>query len=217
MSSSLPILLISTRVTEESSYVEKRSALAYDYVSFFESLGFTLIPIPSNSDNIERYFELEPQGVVLSGGNTVCTRADTVDLPGGIYLERDRVEGALISGAIERRTPILGICRGMQFVNAYLGGSIRHRIGGHVANDHALLSNYSLWKDAAVNSYHDDGLRDEDLADGLDVLARSQDGFVEAFQHQKHPILGLQWHPERQNKAFDSDLIKHFLTTGNIL
>ena len=42
-------------------------------------------------------------------------------------------------------------------------------------------------------------------------IAISEDGFIEAAINQKKNILGIQWHPERQNKIFDMELIKNFI------
>ncbi len=99
-------LLVSTRVVEETSYVEKRSALAYEYVSYFEALGYTLILVPSNSSNVERYLSMPYDGVVLTGGNTVSLLDSANAEVEGIYPERDEVEKILLEGAISAGKPL---------------------------------------------------------------------------------------------------------------
>ena len=49
-----------------------------------------------------------------------------------------------------------------------------------------------------VNSFHDQGVRTEGLAPSLSVFAYADDGrVVEGLFHEREPIIGIQWHPER--------------------
>lgn len=209
-------LLVSTRVVEEASYVEKRSALAYEYVSYFEALGYTLILVPSNSSNVEKYLSMPYDGVVLTGGNTVSLLDNSNAEVVGIYPERDEVEKALLVGAIGAGKPLLGICRGMQFINANLGGTATYGIDGHVAINHPLSSSSSLLDGQSTNSYHSDGVAISSVSPELRVLAQTGDLVAEAIYHPSQPVLGLQWHPERQDCDFDRELILKFFETGKI-
>ncbi len=212
-------LLVSTRVVEETAYAEKRSALAYDYVELFESLGYTPILVPANTGNVEAYLSLIHDGVILTGGNTVpptLGKESTGDVPTGVYPERDQVEQILLEGAIESGVPVLGICRGMQFINGFFGGSTSYGIEGHVAIQHPLDSDNSLIGGQTVNSYHGDGVSVNDMAPSLRVLAATSGPYIEALYHPDLPILGVQWHPERQNCEFDKQFIQQFLTTGKL-
>jgi len=210
-----PLLLISMRVTEETSYVEPRSALAHDYVRWFESVG-TVVPVPAVTGDATAYLDLPNVTlVVLSGGNNVDPAL--YDGPEGvtsIYPERDRTEYALIKGALQRGIPVWGVCRGLQTINVYFGGSLTAGITGHVAWDHQLTSDHPLLADAVCNSYHDQAVGGEDLAPGLRVLAHSSDGLVEALYHPTEPVAAVQWHPERQDRRYDRKLLATFLAGG---
>ena len=214
-------LLVSTRVVEETAYVEKRSAIAYEYVEFLESLGYTLILVPANTEKAEEYLSLPHVGVILTGGNTVppsrnMKSEEEHGIPDGVHPERDRVERSLIEGAMQVATPVIGICRGMQFINGFFGGTTSYGIEGHVATKHLLRSENPLLKDQSVNSYHGDGIMFDGVSSDLRVIATTTKLCVEAVYHPDHPILGLQWHPERQDCPFDRQIIQHFLTTGKL-
>jgi len=212
-----PIVLISMRVTEETDYVEPRSALAHNYVRWFEAdgaaQGWTVIPIPAATGNVQPYLDLPGVGlVVLTGGNNVDPA-----LYGGepgvsqVYPERDRTEFGLIEGALQRGIPVWGVCRGLHTINVYFGGSLTQKVEGHVATDHQLTSEHTLLSDATCNSYHNQAVRGEDLSPKLRALAHSADGLIEALYHPTEPVAAVQWHPERQDRDYDRRLLAMFL------
>ena len=117
-------------------------------------------------------------------------------------------EGALFQAFLDRGKPILGICRGCQFINAVMGGTlyqdlveqkgwvhfnaqIRHEV---YAEEGSAL--YRLFGPKfRTNSTHHQAVKD--LAPGFHVTARSVEGIVEAYEHDTLPILATQFHPER--------------------
>lgn len=132
---------------------------------------------------------------------------------------RDEFEFALLEGALARRTPILGICRGVQMINVKFGGSLyqdlnedaepkfqhRQTDSGQTrqAATHGVLvtdpdsSLGSIVQGACrVNSLHHQAVKR--LGRGLKVTAHSEDGFVEAVESAAaYPFLmAVQWHPE---------------------
>ncbi len=210
-----PFLLVSSRVTEETAYRERRSSLAYDYVTYFEKLEFAVVPIPSNTAQVEIYFQITPQAVVLTGGNTIANQPSEGGITenlAGVYPERDEVESQLIEIAIREKIPVLGICRGMQLINRYFGGRIQHGIKNHVGQNHRLEApSCSVLDGKTTNSFHGDGLTVDDVARDLKIIATSVDNIVEAIAHPDHRILGVQWHPERQARSFDDLIISNFI------
>ena len=122
--------------------------------------------------------------------------------------ERTAFEKPLFQAFLDRGKPILGICRGCQFINAVMGGTlyqdlveqkgwvhfnaqIRHEV---YAEEGSVL--YRLFgPKCRTNSTHHQAVKD--LAPGFHVTARSVEGIVEAYEHDTLPILATQFHPER--------------------
>ncbi|MBR6677584.1 MAG: gamma-glutamyl-gamma-aminobutyrate hydrolase family protein [Oscillospiraceae bacterium] len=126
----------------------------------------------------------------------------------GLDEERDAAEWELMTRFTRSGRPILGVCRGMQVLNVFFGGTLRQHVEGHggLADGSDSIhetraadgSLFSCWwgDDFFVNSNHHQAVGT--LAPCLRPLQKSKDGVVEAFSHGALPVLGVEWHPERQ-------------------
>jgi putative glutamine amidotransferase len=205
-------ILISMRVTESESYHEVRNSIAFEYINFFESLGYLVILIPNNSSNIDKYIDNNVIMIVLSGGNNVSpTLYNSNEKLLDVYSERDACEQKLTEISLQKNIKLLGICRGFQFLNVYFGGCLVHNIHNHISCDHSLISSLPYLNEQTSNSYHGQGISTSCLSEDLTTLAKSEDGYIEAFKHKSKSILGVQWHPERQQKSYDLELIQNFI------
>ncbi len=159
--------------------------------------------------------------LLLSGGADIHPayygkESDTLRC-GAIDGRRDTLEMAAYHLAKELGMPILGICRGLQFINVAEGGSLTidlpqdkqtgklHRVGVedwayhevHFSKDHFLTISFhdSIY---TVASNHHQGI--EHLAHSLQSIARSDDSLVEAigWADETKPsfLFAVQWHPE---------------------
>ncbi|HYH61382.1 MAG TPA: gamma-glutamyl-gamma-aminobutyrate hydrolase family protein [Solirubrobacterales bacterium] len=123
---------------------------------------------------------------------------------------RDQAELALARAALAADMPILGICRGMQILNIAMGGGIdqhihdpdaAHRSDDFVSHriqacDGSLLARAIGSNEVAVRSFHHQGI--DPVADGMDVVAKSPDGLVEAVEAPGQSFcLAVLWHPEQ--------------------
>lgn len=213
---------LTQRVEDVEAYDERRDCLDQRWAPLLQSFGIDPVPLFNRIDDVHAYVDrLEIDGVVFTGGN------DLAHLDGGTNVapERDRFERALLEVAIERDIPVLGVCRGLQLLNVHCGGSLR-KIDDHVAVEHDLeidpeavaLTNPDPPARVAVNSYHGYGVDDEELGDELAVVGRAPDGSIEWVEHERHPITGIMWHPERPSPSEDLDrrIISSRLPTESI-
>lgn len=202
-------LALSMRITEASNYFEMRNSLAFEYIEFFEKLGFLVIPIPNNSIYTEEYLEeLNVNGIVLTGGNNVNPSLyKGIEELESVYVQRDELEGRLVDLAIKKNIPLLGICRGFHYINVHFGGSISHNVKNHVKKDHVLISENELLNNKPTNSFHNQAILEDNLSADFKVIANAKDNVIEAICHKEHKILGIQWHPERQKIEQDKKLI----------
>lgn len=114
---------------------------------------------------------------------------------------RDAQELALIRAFCAVQKPILGICRGLQMLNVFFGGDLVQDLAGHDGIPHTLSvvsgtqTARLIGSACKVNSFHHQGIAR--LGEGLRAAAYAGDGLIEAAEHSRLPILGVQWHPER--------------------
>lgn len=139
--------------------------------------------------------------------------------------ERDRREWRLLEQALERDLPVLGVCRGNQFLNVFFGGrlvqhlpktEVHQRPGTEEAHEVKVLAGTLLASIVgagtyAVNSRHHQGVAE--AAPGLRVSAVCpSDNLVEALELPgKRFVLAVQWHPEdRTHLDIDRHIFEAF-------
>jgi putative glutamine amidotransferase len=196
----------------------QRYSLDPAYVAAIEHAGAAVVLLPWSGD-VERVLELV-DGLVLPGGADIDpVRYGEPDIRAELVKpERDEFEFSLVRLAVERDTPILGICRGAQVLNVALGGTLYtdvptdlptakdHRERNvpldSVAHDVALTPGSTLAElievsHMRVNSGHHQAIRH--VAGPLRVAGLSGDGLIEAVEAPgRRFIVGVQWHPERR-------------------
>ncbi|MBV8491384.1 MAG: gamma-glutamyl-gamma-aminobutyrate hydrolase family protein [Candidatus Eremiobacteraeota bacterium] len=155
-------------------------------------------------------------GIVLTGGADVTPSRYGFDDPDGVCIhalpERDEAELPFVEFAIERRLPTLAICRGMQFLNVALGGTLIPDLPDHETDDdtwrHVVnvqagshLAEVMESGPARVSSSHHQAV--DRAGNGLRIVALADDGIVEAIEWADPAnhgwLAAVQWHPERMH------------------
>ena len=152
-------------------------------------------------------------GLLLPGGGDMDPKfygQERLPACGEPNLLRDAAEPLLLRAFLAADKPVLGICRGIQVLNAVLGGNLYQDIkpfehlphNGHWAKVHTvtvrrgtLLSRILGQDTVLVNSQHHQAV--DRVAPGFTLAALSEDGIVEAIEKPDARFcLGVQWHPE---------------------
>lgn len=205
---------------------ELRETLAEDWGAFFAVLGLQPLLVPNTLPDPAGYLAgLPVRGLILSGGGHIGDWTREPPSPpanAAAGVRRDWTEFHLLRQACARGVPVLGVCRGFQFINHCFGGGLCRDLkaagfANHVATRHGLRLEAPPFKVAAageVNSFHEQGVRPNELAKGLLPWGWSDDGLVEAFNHETLPVMAVQWHPERSPGLDDLNraLLKHWLS-----
>ena len=107
--------------------------------------------------------------------------------------------------ALEKQMPVLGVCRGLQFIAHYFGASLLE-IDGHVGVEHDIrLDSFVGKHHCRVNSFHRLGIDGSHLPSCLKAEAWDSDGYVEMLSHRENPVMGIMWHPERSDDLSSLD------------
>lgn len=155
-------------------------------------------------------------GILLPGGGDVAPElygAEPAKESGGVDLERDRSEIALLTEATAAGLPILAVCRGIQLLNVARGGTLIQHLPAVTSEPHLdverrsqLVHNVRIDRDSelrkivgvdelGVNTLHHQAV--DRVGEGLRAVAWAEDGIVEGLEDRDHRIIAVQWHPEQ--------------------
>lgn len=206
---------ITLKVVKHHEHEEVMTCIDIKWIELLLSLGFTptLIPLTSSEHLNSIWSDLNLDGLILSGGNTLASAVKDKH-KSNVYFERDVFERFLLDMAIRKKIPILGICRGMQVINSFFKGGLI-RFEGQIGKNQKItsLTDNKLSFPIEVTCYHDYVVTPELLGDDLIPLAHDCNGNIQALSHPYHKILGLMWHPEREKSEqnISLDIIREHL------
>lgn len=195
----------------------------FTYVRAVSENGGVPVVLPTIDDErvIERYVR-ELDGLVLVGGDDIPPGAygeqphETVKVMPG---QRYDFERRLIAQWLDSGKPLLGVCLGMQFANVAAGGTLVQDIPSQVGKQvnhkgyHSVriepgsfLAEILAAGSADVFSSHHQAVKD--IGKDLKVVARSEDGVIEAMERTQGGFrLFVQWHPESMKDTAHRDAI----------
>lgn len=210
-----PIIGILAEVDEE-----RATRIQNTYISAIENSGGIplLLPYVESNDTIDEFIKL-CDGFLFTGGADIepCRYGEkTSPECGPIKLYRDELEFRILERAIKKDKPILAICRGIQLINVFFGGTLYQDIPTEFKTpilhkqiedknypSHSVFAKeesplYKLCGKSIItaNSFHHQAIKK--LGEGLSIMARAEDSIIEAvWSPSMRYLRAYQWHPER--------------------
>jgi putative glutamine amidotransferase len=187
------------------------------YVRAVVRAGGAPFVLPSVEEEVEAVVDAALDvidGLVLPGGCDLAPNLYGGDPAAALDADpvRDSFELSLLAGAIERDLPVLGVCRGMELINVFQGGTLRDGVSHRAASDlHVdalgLVRVHRVKVRPGTLAHEVFGAEEVEatcvhhqapdvIGAGLFASVLSEDGAVEAVESRDHNLLGVIWHPE---------------------
>lgn len=220
----MPYIGISPRINKKQVTNNEYEFLSINitYCKFIENLGYNYIILPLK---IDYHLLNKCDGFLIPGGDDVNPQYYDEENTFSI-LEPDiidQIDFQIIEYAIRCEKFVLGICRGIQVINVFFGGSLIQDLGNanklhhhdhqiKMINENNMANIFNSCE--IVNSLHHQAIKK--IGNGLIPIFQASET-IEMIIHNKYNIIGVQWHPERMNinhqLKFQS-LIKNFNKKG---
>lgn len=194
------------------------------YVEAVLKAGGTPVLIPNVGPEFAADYIRNIGGLILSGGPDVTPffyGEDPHRVSGPFSRPRDEMERVLYTEARKAGIPILGICRGMQVIASFEGGSLIQDIDSqyetemvhvlkeppyvieHLAQPEkgSLIAELLGEDELIINSLHHQAVRE--LPEGFVASMHARDGIIEAMEDRDARVLALQFHPERLQQEYE--------------
>ena len=146
-----------------------------------------------------KIIDLNPKGIILSGGPNSVTESYTPRLPQCVF---------------ELGIPILGICYGMQTLAEQMGGHVissDQKEFGHseltIVKDSVLFKNLKK----QINVWMSHGDQVQDIPDEFDLIAATETAPISAMEHINLPIYAIQFHPEVTHTEDGKTILDNFI------
>jgi len=181
--------------------IDNYDSFVYNLARYTRELGLEPHVVRHDAISVAQVAALAPSHIVISPGPCSPTEA-------GISTDVVRRIGPT--------TPILGVCLGHQCIGAAYGGEIvragRPMHGKTSRVHHRGTGIFSgLPSPFYATRYHSLVIAPASVPADLEVLATSEDGEIMAVQHVRHPVYGVQFHPESVLTEHGYRLVDHFL------
>ncbi|HET7715186.1 MAG TPA: aminodeoxychorismate/anthranilate synthase component II [Bauldia sp.] len=181
--------------------IDNYDSFTYNLVHFLGELGAKLVVRRNDKITVDEAIAMAPESIVLSPGP--CTPNEA-----GICLPLIEKAGP--------RIPILGVCLGHQAIGQVYGGRVVRAptlMHGKVSTiRHTGRSVFrGLNGDFQATRYHSLTIAPDSLPPSLEVTASADDDVIMGVMHRKHPVHGVQFHPESIASENGHQILRNFL------
>jgi len=181
--------------------IDNYDSFTYNLYQYLSELGEDVLVLRNDKTTIKEIENLKPQRIVISPGPSTPARA-------GISNEVIKRFGA--------ETPVLGVCLGHQCIGYSYGGkvsaakAIMHGKASQIRHNNQGVFK-GLPEPFSAIRYHSLAVEKEGLPEDLEITAWVDDGTIMGLKHKKHPVEGIQFHPESFMTQHGRELLKNFL------
>ena len=189
-------IFVTQRIDLFGNYNERRDSIDLKWYEFFENIGVTPILVPNKLEMAQELIStVNCNGLILTGGNTLA------HLDGGDAPERDEVEKFLLREFLQKKMPIVGVCRGFHMIQHYFGGPIE-KINGYSNAPHTC--DFTNQTSRRVTTHCNYGFYKTPLT----ICSLDENGVIMSFEDNRKKIYGQLWHPERDVNKSEQDVKK---------
>lgn len=181
--------------------IDNYDSFTYNLYHYLGELGATLSVHRNDQVSVAEIIKAAPQGIILSPGP--CTPNEA-----GICLELVKTAAG--------RIPLLGVCLGHQAIGQVFGGNVvraptpmHGKISRVRHNGRDLFD--GIVGDFAATRYHSLIVDRATFPAELEITADTEDGIVMGLRHRKHPLWGVQFHPESIESQHGHRILANFL------
>ncbi len=181
--------------------IDNYDSFTFNLVQYLGELGAECDVVRNDSIPVEAVQQRDPDAVVISPGP--CTPKEA-----GISVE--------IVRRYAGRLPILGVCLGHQSIASAFGGKVvAARALMHGKTSLIQHAGEGIFKGLPnpfeATRYHSLAVERESLPPELEVTARTEDNEIMGLRHTRHPVVGVQFHPESILTSVGKQLLRNFL------
>ncbi|HEX2594121.1 MAG TPA: aminodeoxychorismate/anthranilate synthase component II [Rhizomicrobium sp.] len=181
--------------------IDNYDSFTYNLFHYLGQLGADVVVKRNDELTPAEALAMKPEGIVLSPGP--CTPDEA-----GICMDLIRTANG--------RMPILGVCLGHQSIGQVYGGKVVRApepMHGKLSRIHHTGKSVfrGLNNDFLATRYHSLTIAPESMPADLEITAQSDDGVIQGVMHKKHPVHGVQFHPESIASENGHALLENFL------
>ena len=181
--------------------IDNYDSFTYNLVQYLGELGAELRVVRNDAVSVDEVVAMRPERLVISPGPGTPDDA-------GVSLDVIRRLGAT--------TPILGVCLGHQSIGQAYGATVAraqtqmHGKTSQIRHDAAGVF-VGLSNPFTATRYHSLAVLKDTVTPDLEVTAWSEDGEIMGIRHRRHPVEGVQFHPESILTVEGKKLLANFL------